>query len=55
MFEITSPLHLAANNGDKAQLQALFATGDYEVDAIDEKGRTPLVINNYNNNNIVIY
>ena len=43
MFEITSPLHLAANDGDKSRLQELFATGEYDVDAEDERGRTPLV------------
>ncbi len=52
VFEITSPLHLAANDGDKPRLQELFATGEYEVDAVDERGRTPLVRGMWDGDNI---
>ena len=40
---MSSPLHQAAYNGEKAKLQSMFASGEHEVDAPDEQGRTPLV------------
>jgi hypothetical protein len=38
----TTPLHQAAVDGDSVRLRELLDTGKYNVNSIDENGRTPL-------------
>ncbi|XP_065888702.1 inversin-like [Dysidea avara] len=40
---LDSPLHLAAVNGERLELDAFLKTGKFDIDGRDEYGRTPLM------------